>query len=124
MSRPLIQKFVSFAGVGAIATGVQYLILIVLAELGMLAALASGIGYAISSMLNYYLNYRYTFKSTKRHRDTLLRFFAVALVGLGLNTLVMIIAVEYLHLHYMIAQILATCLVLLWNFGANAIWTF
>lgn len=124
MSRPLIQQFVSFAGVGAIATGVQYLILIGLAELGMRAALASGIGYVISALLNYYLNYRYTFKSTQDHRKTLVRFFLVALVGLALNTAVMIVAVEYLHLHYLLAQILATGLVLLWNFGANARWTF
>ena len=124
MPGSLLCKFASFTGVGAVATGVQYLVLIVLAEIGVMPALASGIGYVLSALLNYYLNYRYTFRSTRRHREALFRFFLIAFVGLCLNTVIMIVGVEYLHLHYIIAQIGATGIVLIWNFSIMALWAF
>jgi putative flippase GtrA len=118
-------QFVRFATVGGIATGIQYIILFALVrQLDMNAVWASGIGFVVSGFCNYLLNYRFTFQSNARHRLAVSKFFAVAGVGLGLNSLVMQIATATLGLHYLAAQLVATALVLIWNFLANRCWVF
>ena len=52
------------------------------------------------------------------------KFFTIAFVGLLLNTIIMAIGVEILNLHYLLAQVVATGLVLFWNFTGNRLWTF
>ncbi len=49
---------------------------------------------------------------------------AVALVGLGINTAIMYGLTHYTGLHYLLCQVLATGVVLGWNFLANRFWTF
>ena len=70
------------------------------------------------------LNYRITFKSRKRHRDAATKFFLVAACGLALNTALMHALTGPMGLHYLLAQVGATGVVLLWNFAANQAWTF
>ncbi len=110
-----------FATVGAIGTGVHYAILWSLVNAGVPVLLASTIGAIGGALVNYVLNYRYTFKSNLAHRSTLVKFFTVALIGLLFNTLIMALLTR---LHYFIAQIIATFFVLLWNYLANRLWTF
>ena len=118
-------QFLRFATVGGIATLIQYLILIALVQgVNMHAVWASSIGFVVSAICNYLLNYRFTFRSNARHRQAMVKFFLVAGVGLVLNGLIMLVATEYLHVYYLLAQILATGLVLLWNFTGNRLWTF
>ncbi len=121
----LVASFVRFSGVGAFATAVQYLVLVVLVELwGADAALASGIGFALSAVLNYLLNRRFTFRSERPHRQAFSRFVLVAGSGLALNTLLMWIGTHGLHIGYLIVQVAATGLVLLFNFTLNRSWVF
>jgi len=46
------------------------------------------------------------------------------LVMVALNSLTMLITAQYLGVHYLLAQVFATGLVLLWNFTGNRMWTF
>ena len=118
-------QFIRFAGVGAAATAVHYLTLIILVEIAMAnALLASAAGYTVGAFVNYILNYHYTFGSDKPHREAMTKFFAVALVGLGLNSLIMALMTKGLELHYFVGQVIATGLVLLFNFAGNRWWTF
>ena len=121
----MIKQFASFAAVGGVATAAQYVVLVALVHgWDVSPVLASAIGMVIGACVGYSLNYRFTFRSGKRHRDTAPRFFAVAGVGLLLNTVIMSVCTGPLHVYYMIAQVVATGLVLLWNFGVNRMWTF
>ena len=86
--------------------------------------IASAVGFVLGAFVNYILNYRYTFRSTKNHREAMTKFMAVALAGLILNTFIMAMATGYFALHYLLAQILATGLVLIWNYSVNLLWTF
>jgi len=114
-----------FLFVGGVATALQYLILIMLVELiGLDAVTSSSIGFGVSSLLNYYLNYHVTFKSKAPHHLALPKFLIVASVGLVLNGLFMFLFSENLSIHYFISQLLSTGFVLLWNFTVNKIWTF
>jgi putative flippase GtrA len=121
----IARQFLHFATVGGIATAIHYLILIALVHgTGMNAVLASTLGFMVSAACNYYLNYRFTFRSRAAHRHAIFKFLTVAGVGLVLNSATMMVAAEYLGLHYLLAQVIATGLVLLWNFSGNRWWTF
>jgi putative flippase GtrA len=118
-------RFARFAGAGAIATFAQYNVLILLVNFGHVAPpVASALGYIVGALVGYYLNYRYTFHSQKKHAAAMGKFFAIAFVGLNLNTGIMVLATGSLGLHYLLAQILATGLVLILNFIGNQFWTF
>lgn len=124
-ARGLTSQFVLFSGVGVIAAVAHYGTLICLVELVALRAVAaSALGFTAGALVNYSLNYRITFRSDKAHREAMAKFFTVALVGLGLNTAIMALATEVLALHYLLSQVLATGMVLVWNFTGNRLWTF
>ena len=115
----------SFAGVGAAWTAVHFVLLIVLVErLGVDAVWASTGSFIVGAVVNYGLNYRFTFRSNKPHRETAHKFFAIALTGMMLNGMIMHVAINFLNWHYLPSQIMATDLVFLWNFFANRHWTF
>ena len=121
----LITRFVGFAGTGAIATGIQYTILILLHELlGAPAVIASALGYAIAAVSNYLMKYHWVFASDAHHHVAGPKYAAVSLTGLALNTLLMYLGTTILELYYLLAQVISTLLVLIWNFTANSLWTF
>lgn len=121
----LIHQFIRFVMVGGAATFTQYVILVILVEIDLVTApAASSIGFAISAMLNYWLNYHFTFASDASHQSAALKFAIVAATGLGLNYLLMYFLSEVLEIYYIISQIQVTFVVLLWNFFVNRAWTF
>lgn len=118
-------RFLSFLGVGVIATSVQYLVLIASVQ-GLHAdpVVASTVGFVIAATVNYILNRRYTFGSSKPHLEAAPKFFIVAAVGLWLNGALLAAGMAIVGLHYIAAQVIATGCVLLWNYSINAVWTF
>jgi putative flippase GtrA len=125
LRRLISSRLVSFIGVGAIATLVQYCILVFSVEvLGLRPFLGSSVGFAISAILNYWLNYHFTFRSQNSHVGAASRFALVALAGLLLNALAMVLLGRVPGLPYIAAQIIATVVVLAWNFLGNSLWTF
>jgi putative flippase GtrA len=123
--KEILTQFIMFAGVGAIGTLAHYSVLICFVQyLGIIPVAASTIGFIVGAIVNYFLNYRWTFKSQKKHFPTISKFILIAFLGMLLNGLIMMISIELLFLHYLISQILATGIVLLWNFIGNRLWTF
>lgn len=121
----LLRQFLLFTGVGAIGTLFHYLTLVTLVHSGGLSPLyASTAGFCVGACVNYVLNYNYTFNSNKKHSETLVKFMLVALIGLAINALIMYIGTEWLQIHYILVQIVATGIVLLSNFSFNKLWTF
>ena len=124
-SHTISQQFVRFALVGAGGTTGHYIVLLTLVELGIAApVLASTIGFMTGAVINYFLNHKYTFKSTVRHRWGLPKFLAIASVGMMLNTSIMAWLRTQFDLQYVLAQIVATLAVLVWAFVGNRAWTF
>ena len=121
----VIKKFFCFSGVGTFATALQYVILIILVQgFNFMPTLASGLGFGVSALANYWLNYQWTFTSQKRHSEALTKFFLIAASGLFINTIIMYIGTELVIFNYIVVQIIATGVVLLWNFSGNYLWTF
>ena len=122
--RGWLGRFVRFGLVGAVATGIQYLILIVLVRgWGMWPALASAIGFVVSSSGNYLLNYHFTFQSGRPHGPAAAKFVTLAAVGLAINFVLMQV-LGAAGVYYLLAQVCATAVVFLWNFLGNSLWTF
>lgn len=125
MSASLQRQFVSFALIGAIGTSGHYMTLISLVELAHISpVIATTCGFVVGALINYILNYRFTFRSNKPHHEALSKFLTVALLGAAVNTGLMYLLNQQLGLHYFLAQLLATGLVLVFNFLLNRIWTF
>ena len=121
----LVRQFVNFTGVGFISAIGHYGLLIVLVQIaGVPAVPASAAGALLGAGINYTLNYHFTFRSSKRHREAVLKFVVIAVVGLLLNTVFMWVGVELIGAHYLLSQIVTTGLVALWNFTGHRNWTF
>ncbi|RJP70516.1 MAG: GtrA family protein [Comamonadaceae bacterium] len=123
--RRLGALFLRFAGAGAVGTTAHYLVLVVLVSGFGLAAVAGSVaGSIVGALINYLINYFWTFGSRHGHRHAFPRFMAVAAVGLAVNAATMALLTEVLAVHYLIAQLMATAVVLLMGFFLNANWTF
>ncbi|MGB8338726.1 MAG: GtrA family protein [Burkholderiales bacterium] len=119
----LARQFMRYAGVGAIGTAGHFAVYITLVNLRLGVTASSAVGFVVGALINYWLNYHYTFNSDQPHRLAMAKFFTVALVGLALNTLIVFI-LDHLQWHFLLAQAAATIVVLMWNFAANRRWTF
>lgn len=125
LSQSIFHQFLRFATVGVIATFTQYVVMILLVEsTHMFAALASSTGFVIAGLVNYYLNYRLTFKSNKLHRETITKFMIIFFSGFFWNLLLMTLGTEVLNIYYILSQIFTTIIVMFWNFLGHRYWTF
>lgn len=120
-----MQQFLLFVVAGCAAAAGHYGVLITLSELFAVDPVpASAAGFAVGAVVSYTLNYLHVFKSAQRHLPTFGRFLAVALTGLGLNSLIVWSLAEAIGVHYLPAQLVATATVMFWSYGANRYWTF
>ena len=121
----MLRQFIAFTGVGAIGTTGHYLVLISLVALFQLPpTVATSIGFVVGALINYQLNYRYTFKSVVPHRVALPKFLLIATLGAAINLLIVYWGTHLFSIHYLVIQLVATTTVLLWNFFINRIWTY
>ena len=119
----LLRQFISFSLIGVIGTTAHFVVLIISVQaLSMSPVSGSIAGFITGASINYLLNYHVTFKSRNSHLESFLKFFTVATLGLGLNTLIMYITTQWYH--YLVSQVVATAIVLIWNFLCNRFWTF
>ena len=118
-------RFLRFAIVGAVGTAAQYALLLALVEgAGADPVVGSVAGFVLGALVNYTLNRTLVFRSDRAHVEALPRFLAVAGMGLCWNALLMYVLVDVAGVHYFIAQILTTGLLLGWHYAGNALWTF
>lgn len=118
-------RFTKFAGVGVVGTLAHYITLIIAVQVLQLSAVVgSSFGAVIGALVNYFLNYRYTFNSSKKHHVAMSQFFMIAGIGFIINGLLIALLTEKYSIHYLMAQIITTGILLIWNFLGNQFWTF
>jgi putative flippase GtrA len=120
----IARQFLSFATVGACGTAAHYATLVAGVSLGVDPVTASALGWTLGAVVNYSLNYRFTFRSGLSHRQAAPRFALVAALGLVLNTLLMAVQVGPMGMHYLVAQFFATGTILCFNFLLSRTWAF
>jgi putative flippase GtrA len=119
------REFAAFATVGAFATATHFACLTLLVEGGALSPVpASCVGALAGALVSYCLNHRYTFRSTQRHTIALPRFLLVAGIAFGLNAALLATLLRWSPLHYLIAQVVTTIVVMTFTFSANRAWSF
>lgn len=118
------QQFARFAAIGLLGTAAHYLILALLLRAGAPPTPATGIGAVAGALVNYRLNYRYTFRSRQAHHRAAPRFLAIAGIGWLLNGGLFHGLHQGAGWSLWLAQLASTALVLAWNFSANRWWTF
>jgi putative flippase GtrA len=121
-----IVAFIRYSLTGAAATALHYAVLLALVEwLAVPAALAAGLGALCGAALAYLGNRQFTFRhSGASHGQAVPRFLLVALAGAALNSLIVWVGTVALGWHYLVAQALATLVVLAIGYRLNRTWTF
>ena len=119
-----MQRFLRYTAVGAFATAVHYLVLVLCVEVaGWPAYLGSGLGAVIGAQIAYFGNRHYTFAHRGAIGESWLKFQGTALLG-ALVGMAIVAAGVRMGLHYLIAQILATGTTLALTFAVNRAWSF
>lgn len=119
-------QLVKFGLIGVAATVIDFAVLTGLTEwFGVYYLLSAAAGFILANIFNYLFSMRYVFESrfseAEKHKEFLL-FVALSVVGLGLNQLFLWLFVEFAGLHYLVGKVLATALVMGWNFFSRKIW--
>lgn len=120
-----VARFATYAAIGAVGTLAQYAVLIGVVDLRVAGPVTgSTAGAVVGAVVNYLLNRRITFKSNARHAVALPKFATTAVAGMLINALVMAALTGPAHVHYLVAQLIATGVVLMLTFSVNSVWTF
>lgn len=122
----LIAQLVKFGIVGVIATVIDFAVLTVLTEVfGVYYLTSAAVGFVIATLFNYITSMRFVFTSRfgvgEKHKELII-FVLLSVVGLGLNQFFMWLFVERVEVYYILSKIMATVLVMGWNFHSRKIW--
>lgn len=144
------ERFVKFAIVGAIGAVVDFTVLNIMKrlfeaiELGadwnvamnphqIQLVAANTISFSVAVLSNFTWNRLWTFPESRERPlgRQLVQFAIVNVLGLGINTIVLLVLDQYVfqnylneRLSYNVAKAFAIGVVLFWNFGVNRVWTY
>ncbi|MBI3163735.1 MAG: GtrA family protein [Chloroflexi bacterium] len=126
-------RFARFLTVGAVGTVLDFSILTLLKLAGLPTLFANSISFTAGLLNNFTWNRLWTFGDSVKvdWRRQLAQFTLVSLVGLALNNLI-VLSLEGLfgamlgssQWAYLPAKVIATGMVVFWNYFANRMWTF
>jgi len=122
----LIFKFLKFCTVGLSGMVIDFGVTWILKEkVKINRYLANTCGFILAASSNYLWNRVWTFESQSKQIGTeYISFFTIALVGLGINNLVLWFLSDKMKYNFYLSKIFATGVVTLWNFGMNFVFTF
>lgn len=126
IDKAFLFKFIKFCIVGFTGIFVDFGVTSFFKEiLKVQKYVANAIGFSTAATTNYFFNRLWTFQS---HNPDIAgefsRFFVIALIGLGINSLIIFILNGKFKWNFYLAKLVATIIVTLWNFLINAYFTF
>ena len=115
-----------YAAVGIAATAAHYALLILLVEaMGVGPGWGAWTGALVGALVAFEGNRRWTFPGTPVSRgQSFARFMAVAAAGSVANGLIVGAGTSWLGVHYLVAQVVATGVVMVVTYHVNRWWTF
>ncbi len=122
-----MKQFLKYSAVGIVGTLVDVGSLYVFVDFaGLPVVRASILSFALAVLNNYIFNRFWTFKHHNSFgwHKRFLKFVALSVVGLWLNSFAMYFFVHSVGIWYVYAKILASVVVFLWNYIGNRYWTF
>lgn len=117
--KKLIAQFAKFGAVGGIAFLIDYGVMVLLTEVfGVNYLVSATISFIVSVVFNYLASMRYVFthKEDMSRRREFIIFIVLSVIGLGLNDLCMWFFTGLLGISYLISKIIATAIVMVYNF--------
>lgn len=117
--KKLMGQIIKFGFVGFLCFFIDYGVMVFLTErFGVDYILSCGVSFTVSVIVNYILSVTFVFETdrNKRKSGEFIVFVLLSLIGLGINEICMWLAVELVGIHYKLAKIGATAVVMVYNF--------
>lgn len=124
MNNKLFAQIIKFGFVGGTSFVIDAGILFLLTEFcGIHYLLSGAISFTASVIYNYILSVKWVFDAKKdvNKVQELAVFIGLSVIGLGLNQLFMWLFVDIFHIYYMLSKIIATAIVMVYNFVTRKI---
>jgi len=121
----LIVQMLKFSVVGITAFLIDYVLLWVFTEfVGFDYTVSNILSYTIGTIYNYVLSVRWVFSVRSKHsqRVIFIVFVVLSLIGLGLNQLLLVVLVELGGWGYMLAKLIASIIVSIYNYVTRKIY--
>lgn len=115
----LINQILKFGVVGGVAFLIDYLLLFVCTEfLHIYYLYSSIISFTVSVIFNYIASVKWVFEvdENRNRKKEFILFIVFSVIGLGINQVIMWGMSDKLHIYYMFSKIVATAVVMCWNF--------
>ena len=123
-TRKLLIQIFKFAIVGGIATIIDFVFLYVFREFCHFPVLVSNtLSFCISVIYNYIASVKWVFdvNKEKNAKKQFVIFIIFSVIGLILNNIIMWITVDFLSIYYLLAKVIATVIVMVFNFVTRKI---
>ncbi|MDD3341189.1 MAG: GtrA family protein [Bacilli bacterium] len=115
----LVKQILKFGVVGGIAFLIDYLLLYACTEfLNIYYLYSSIISFTVSVIFNYVASVKWVFEVDKdgNKKKEFILFIVFSVMGLGINQAIMWGMSDKMHIYYMFSKIVATFVVMCWNF--------
>lgn len=115
----LFNQILKFGIVGGMAFVIDYSVLVLFKEIFKLDVLLSAsIAFTVSVIFNYIASIKVVFdvNQNKSNSKSFILFIIFSIFGLGITEIIMYLGTEKLNMHYLIVKVIATILVMVFNF--------
>ena len=119
IDKNLMKQIIRFGIIGGIAFLIDYVVLYMCKEwLGLHVLLSAGISFTVSVIFNYIASVKWVFDVDKEKdpKKNFIIFIVLSIVGLIITEIIMWFGTDILHIHYLIVKIIATAIVMVFNF--------
>ena len=123
-TRKLLIQIFKFVIVGGIATIIDFVFLYIFREFCHFPVLVSNtLSFCISVIYNYTASVKWVFdvNKEKNAKKQFVIFIVFSVIGLILNNIIMWITVDFLSIYYLLAKVVATVIVMIFNFVTRKI---
>lgn len=119
----LFSQIIKFGVVGVIAFIIDYVVLVVCTEVFRVYYLVSSLlSFSVSTIFNFIASSSWVFESCRKGK--FLVFVVLSVVGLGFNQVFMYVGVDLLGVYYMVAKVVSTGIVMVYNFVSRKLFLY